>query len=141
MDLEGGSDDVFDYVDQDATIDDLLEDIQGPSDALRRSVSGHNRKEVGKGRQQTPASRIKHAAAAKAEQSNDLREKFFFLAMGGTGALLAVNIVLFALYMTSQWNHIADAVMVTWITSTVVEVLGIIYIIAKYLFDERDAED
>ena len=89
-------------------------------------------------RGQTPANRLKHAQAAKAEQSNTLREKFFRAAMIGTAVLLGVNVVLFFLYMLSEWGHIAEAVMVAWISATVVEVLGIVYIIAKYLFEDGD---
>jgi hypothetical protein len=58
--------------------------------------------------------------------------------MIGAGVLLALNVVLFFLYMVSAWGHIAEAVMVAWISATVVEVLGIVYIIAKYLFEDRE---
>lgn len=126
--------DPFDYEDEDATLDDLLEDVHGPSAALQESLAGQKRKPVGRG--QTPANRLKHAQATKAEQSNALREKFFRWAMIGTGILLGVNVLLFFLYMVSMWGQISEAVMVAWISATVVEVLGIVYIIAKYLFED-----
>lgn len=129
-------DDPFDYDDPDATLDDLFEDIDGPSYAQQQSLAGQKRKPVGRGH--TPANRLKHAQAAKAEQSNTLREKFFRWAMIGTGILLGVNVVLFFLYMLSEWGHISEAVMVAWISATVVEVLGIVYIIAKYLFEDGE---
>lgn len=127
--------DPFDYLDQDATLDELDDDVVGPSPEMQQQV-GRNRERVPRSR--TPAVRLKHAEATKAEQSNTLREKFFFAATGGTGALLTVNIVIFAAYMKSEWGHISEAVMLAWISSTVVEVLGIVYIIARYLFVEPD---
>jgi hypothetical protein len=130
------SGDPFDLNDDEATLDQLQDDVEGPSSAVRREVSARGTRAVVRG--STPANRVKHAEADKAEQSNTLREKFFYAATGGTGALLAVNVVLFAAYMKSEWNHIADSVMLAWISATVVEVLGIVYIIAKYLFGDPE---
>lgn len=133
---ESRLEDPFEYDDEYATLDQLDEDVLGPSVENQQSVSGRNRAVVPRGK--TPATRMKHAAADKAEQSNNLREKFFVAAMSGTGVLLTVNVILFCAYMKSEWGHISEAVMLAWISASVVEVLGIIYIIARYLFVDSE---
>jgi hypothetical protein len=37
-------------------------------------------------------------------------------------------------YVCSQWHHIDASVMIAYFTSVVVESIGILYVIAKYLF-------
>ncbi|OZE41420.1 MULTISPECIES: hypothetical protein [unclassified Rhodococcus (in: high G+C Gram-positive bacteria)] len=70
----------------------------------------------------------------KEEQANDQREKFFKWSVWAVSGTLVGNFGIFVLYLKSQWGEISDLVMTAWISATVVEVLGIAYIIASHLF-------
>jgi hypothetical protein len=39
-------------------------------------------------------------------------------------------------YMTSQWHHIEAAVIIAYFSSVVVQSIGILYVISKYLFPQ-----
>lgn len=72
------------------------------------------------------------------KQEHGQRKGFFVWAMVVVTATLAGNFTLFGLYIKSQWGQIDTTVMVAWISATVVEVLGIAYIIATHLFSKGD---
>ncbi|GAB2768296.1 hypothetical protein [Sinomonas soli] len=82
----------------------------------------------------TPAERMQSARAQQMEQSNELRSPFFIWAMRAAGIIVGLNFGVMSLYIWSQWGHLSDAVMVAWISATVVKILGIVFIIARYLF-------
>jgi hypothetical protein len=82
---------------------------------------------------------MQRAQAHKAHQQNQLREKFFAWARWIVSGTLISNFAIFGVYMGSQWHHISDTVMTGWISATVIEVLGLAYIIARYLFDQPTA--
>ena len=52
--------------------------------------------------------------------------------------IIVVSTAAMGIYFGSEWGHIAPAVMVAWFSSVVVEVLGIVYIVASYLFPKDD---
>jgi len=41
------------------------------------------------------------------------------------------------LYVKSEWQEVEAAVIVAWFSSNVVQVLGLAYIVARYLFAPR----
>lgn len=73
----------------------------------------------------------------KLKNDNEMRKAFFAWASKLTIAIIGLNGVLFAAYLYVQWDGghpIPESVMFAWVTSTIVEVLGIVAIIARYLF-------
>ncbi|WP_309080319.1 hypothetical protein [Zhihengliuella sp.] len=82
---------------------------------------------------------LKAAKANEAHDKNDLRQKFFRWTMWLITGALTVNAVGMFLYLISQWGRLSDTVMVGWFATTLVEVLGLGYVIANYLFDGRRA--
>lgn len=86
------------------------------------------------------AREIASAEAKRAHQQNVLRGKFFRWVCWVVGGALAGNFALFSFYIRSQWGHISDSVMISWISASVIEVLGLAYIIARYLFEHAAPE-
>ncbi|MGW0043492.1 hypothetical protein [Rhodococcus sp. NPDC003348] len=82
------------------------------------------------------AQRIRDAEADKADQENLHRERFFGWAIGAVTFTLLGNFGVIGFYFWSQWSDISEPVMLAWISATVVEVLGIAYIIATHLFKD-----
>lgn len=77
------------------------------------------------------------AKIAKLKNDNEMRKAFFAWASKLTVAIITINSVLFAIYMAVHaWgvHPVPESVMLAWVTSTIVEVLGIVAIIARYLF-------
>ncbi|MBH0054492.1 hypothetical protein I6E74_09975 [Salinibacterium sp. SWN139] len=67
-------------------------------------------------------------------QQNEMRPKFFNLAAWLSWVVVVGNFVLVGWYAWHAKGDFNPQVMMFWISSTVVEVLGIVYIIAQYLF-------
>ncbi|WP_032395350.1 hypothetical protein [Rhodococcoides fascians] len=80
------------------------------------------------------AEEIAAAAAVRAHQDNTHRSQLLTWTMWLVPWVLMINFGVFVLYMGSQWGNISASVMIAWISATVVEVLGIAYIIASDLF-------
>jgi len=80
---------------------------------------------------------LEHADIDQAYQANELRESFYKYVVRVVTGTLAVSIILVALYMWSEWSEIPGSVMIAWFGSTVVQVLGLGYIVARYLFAPR----
>lgn len=77
------------------------------------------------------------AKIKKLKNDNRMRKLFFKWASKLTVGIIAVNSVLFAAYMAvHMWGEhpIPESVMLAWVMSTIIEVLGIVAIIARYLF-------
>lgn len=53
-------------------------------------------------------------------------------------AIVVVSTVALFVYMYSEWGHVAASVMVSWFGSVVVQVIGIVYLVAAYLFPRND---
>lgn len=81
---------------------------------------------------------LQKAQVRQLEQEHTQRASFFRFAVVVVTLTLAGNFAVFAFYIRSEWTHISDTVMVTWIGATVVEVLGIAFIIATHLFPRGD---
>lgn len=74
------------------------------------------------------------AEIERLHQQNEMRPKFFKLAAGLTWFIIASNTLIMGYYAWHAKENISSSVLSYWIASTVVEILGIIYIIAQYLF-------
>ncbi len=86
----------------------------------------------------TRARSLADAEADRAHQQNHLRERFFAWTRWVVAGALSANFGIFSAYMVSQWHHVSDQVMIAWIGATVIEVLGVALIIAKYLFGDSN---
>ncbi|QCQ91727.1 hypothetical protein [Rhodococcus sp. SGAir0479] len=82
------------------------------------------------------AEHLLQAQVDRARQDNDHRDQLLTWTMWIVPFALMLNFGIFVLYMGSEWGHISDGVMIAWISATVVEVLGIAYIIASDLFKD-----
>ncbi|WP_160665289.1 hypothetical protein [Pseudarthrobacter sp. ATCC 49987] len=54
------------------------------------------------------------------------------------GFVIAGSWAAMAAYVVSQWNNLDPAVMTGWFVSVVAEVIGIVYVVASYLFPKDD---
>ena len=84
---------------------------------------------------------LKREKVRKAKQQNELRERFFRWTSILASAIIAGNFVLMAYYAHALGGKVPDNVMIYWISSTVVQILGIVYIIARYLFPRPKTEN
>ena len=80
-------------------------------------------------------SKAVRAALKTDKQKRRLRTKLFRWALWTTSLVLGANVVMFILYFISQWGRVEASVMIAWISGTVVEILGIVAIMARYLFE------
>ncbi|KAM9863019.1 hypothetical protein ACI1US_01021 [Leucobacter sp. BZR 635] len=77
---------------------------------------------------------MQSAEINRLHQQNEMRPKFFKLAAALAWSVIIGNFILVGWYAWHAKAAIEPYVIVAWISSTVVEILGIIYIIAQYLF-------
>lgn len=88
------------------------------------------------------ATEKQRAKISKARAENKMRKKFFRWASRIAGWMVGLNFAVFGAYLAIQAfapGKIPDAVMYWWIVATVVEILGIMTIIARHLFPGRRA--
>jgi len=78
---------------------------------------------------------------SRLRQQNDLRLRFFTFASRLAVSVLVFGCALVGYYAWSVKGHVEPSVLQFWISSTIVEVLGIIYIIARYLFPPAPKND
>lgn len=101
-------------------------------DKLVASATG-----ISKAPEDDPELRTRGAAADDAAQNVKLKKMF---ARGLLGLLFlqltAANVAFYFFGSSANWR-ISDAVMLGWISSTVVEIIGIVLIVVKNLFPNR----
>lgn len=68
------------------------------------------------------------------------RDQLLTWTMWAVPFALMLNFGVFILYMGSNWGDISESVMIAWISATVVEVLGMAFIIASDLFKDGSRE-
>jgi hypothetical protein len=68
------------------------------------------------------------------EQDTDLRKILAWWSVGAASTMLVLGTGVFTVFMISQWGRVPTAAIIAWISSSVVEVLGIVYLVASYLF-------
>lgn len=72
--------------------------------------------------------RIKELAAAR-----KYRQQIVKFTLRAVGALVFAATSFMIVYVVSQWNHIEASVMIGYFSSVVVQSIGILYVISKYL--------
>jgi len=55
-----------------------------------------------------------------------------------TSGVLISSCLVMAAYIYSEWGHIDSTVVLGWLSATVVETIGIMYLITKYLFSNHE---
>lgn len=68
------------------------------------------------------------------DQQHKLRSRFFWFALGLAASVVIVGSAVIMIYVCSAKENANPIVLTGWFTTSIVEVLGIIYIIAQYLF-------
>lgn len=82
------------------------------------------------------------AKAAKAKSDNSKRDSMYKWSLQLVSSMLVVTIIFMVWYMFYAMhvkNELPELVLVTWMGTTVVEAIGIVLIIAKYLFPSADS--
>ena len=64
----------------------------------------------------------------------EYRDKLVGFTRKAVGGLITAATAFMAFYIWSQWNHIEESVIIAYFGSVVLEVVGILYVIAQYLF-------
>lgn len=83
------------------------------------------------------ADKLGHAELDNVQQKHDFRPLFIYWSLALMSAAVLLNFATMGLYLRSQWNNLADGVMIAWFAATIVEVLGLGYIVANYLVDGK----
>lgn len=65
---------------------------------------------------------------------NTHRERLVKWSLRTVGGLTVSATVLMGAYVWAQWGHVEASVMIAYFTSVVTETIGILYVIARYLF-------
>lgn len=82
------------------------------------------------------------AKAAKAKSDNSKRDSMYRWSLGLVTGMLFCTVWFMGWYMHYAMhvkNELPELVLVTWMGTTVVEAIGIVLIIAKYLFPSADS--
>lgn len=66
--------------------------------------------------------------------ANSFRPHFYFWAIRWARVAILASFVSLGVYTVSNWGHLDARVFATFLGATVVEVIGIVAIIARYLF-------
>lgn len=79
---------------------------------------------------------LDQARVTRATQDNTHRQWFVKWVIGiVTGSLLA-GVGIMGCYVTSEWREVSPSVLVAWFSASVVQTIGLAYVIARYLFPE-----
>lgn len=81
------------------------------------------------------------AEVAQAKLANKQRDHFFKFVVAAVAFSLASSVGLMALYFWSEWHEIDSAVLIAWFSANVVQVIGLAYVIANYLFPSSAKSD
>ncbi|MEJ5915339.1 hypothetical protein [Pseudokineococcus sp. 1T1Z-3] len=77
------------------------------------------------------------AALANDKQNNRLRLIITIWAISASSTMLVLSTAAFGVYVGSQWGQVPAWAIGAYLASTVTEVLGILYVVANYLFPKR----
>jgi hypothetical protein len=78
--------------------------------------------------------RINEERYKELRAANRYRRAIVRFTLTTVAALVLAATIFMGLYVGSQWHHIEASVMIGYFSSIVVESIGILYIIARYLF-------
>jgi hypothetical protein len=82
-----------------------------------------------------------HAALVSTRLDTDLRERLAKWSIKAATTMLLLGTGVFVIYMISEWRHVPQAAILGWLSSSVVEILGIVYLVASYLFPKPEKRD
>jgi hypothetical protein len=82
-------------------------------------------------------SALRRSDVKAAQQAHRMRKRFYNFVVKAVFGTLAASALTMFLYVISQWGKIDAAVMVAFFSAVVVQVIGLAYIIARYLFAPR----
>lgn len=135
-----------DRVTDKAKVEQLREDVPDGPDVADLTLETQPNAELLEVRKLARESEL-HARAmereelARLQQQNDLRRQFFVFASWLAVGVLVFGCALVGYYAWSVDGELEPSVLQFWISSTIVEVLGIIFIIARYLFPPPPKSD
>ncbi|WP_344734216.1 hypothetical protein [Nocardioides fonticola] len=79
-------------------------------------------------------------AQQREEQAHGFRQRFFNTVTRTLWVALSSSVVLLALYMISEWHEVSPTVMVAYFSAVVVNVLGLAFIVARYVFHDPSTD-
>lgn len=112
------------------------EEVDDSADEATDTASSFNAR-----RRESAALRKLDAKNARREQENKLREKVATWSLWFVlGQLVVTNatIVAYIVIMLVVKQYVPTEVLITWLSSTIVEIIGILWVIARSLFPFRD---
>ena len=112
------------------------EGVDGSADEATDTASSFNAR-----RRENAALRKLDAKNTRREQENQLRKKVATWSLWFVlGQLIVTNatIVVYIGFMLVRKQYVPTEVLITWMTSTIVEIIGILWVIARSLFPFRD---
>lgn len=71
---------------------------------------------------------------ASDRQDVGLRKLLALWSVIAASSMLGINSIAFGFYLWSQWGEVPEAAIIAWLSASLVEVLGIVYVVAAYLF-------
>jgi len=77
---------------------------------------------------------IDKAKLTELEAANEFRQTLVTSTKWTVTALVGCATLFMGLYIWSQWDHIEASVMIAYFASVVAEIIGILFVIARYLF-------
>ena len=83
---------------------------------------------------------LQNAELGRLTQMSTLRSKFFWLATSLAAAVILASTAGVGYYVIVSGKETEPAVLITWMTAVVVELLGILKIMALYLFPNGNSK-
>lgn len=73
-------------------------------------------------------------------QDTDLRKLLAVWSIRAASVMLLLGTGIFVTYMVSEWGEVPVQAIIAWLSASVLEVLGIVYVVANYLFPRDKGE-
>lgn len=117
-------------------VPDSREEVDDSADEATKTASSFNVQ-----RRENAALRKLDAKNTRREQENQLRKKVATWSLWFVlGQLVVTNatIVIYIGFMLAMKKYVPTEVLITWLSSTIVEIIGILWVIARSLFPFHD---
>jgi hypothetical protein len=124
-------------------IDDSPE-VSGPDDAsgALKAVEKDRENPVAKADDMDDLERIHRQSKIESDrQDTGLRKLLAIWSIGAASVMLLLGTAVFFTYMVSEWKDIPVEAILGWLSASVLEVLGIVYVVANYLFPKDKGND
>ncbi|MGP4031098.1 hypothetical protein [Pseudarthrobacter sp. 1C304] len=122
-----------------STIDNLVADVAREVDSVDL-VTGQRADSIGPSSMEDYDNQLLLAELARLNQQSKLRSKFFWVASSLASFVILASTAGVGLYVILAGADTEPAVLITWMTAVVVELLGILKIIAVYLYPNDAAK-